>query len=119
MSDTKLRNLTIHVSSATEDYQRAVAEGAPVNILLERIWSLQDWLGRLVDAASDRPGEIDRLLESLRHSITEAVDSGFSPRAPFPVTFPAVMRSRVAIQRSLAELDLMSGGFAFMHAAGV
>jgi hypothetical protein len=117
MSDTELRNLTDHVSSATEDYKRAVAEGAPADIVMERIWLLQDWLGRLVDAASDRPDDVAGLLQSLRSRIAEAVDGGSSQRGPFPVTVPAVMRSRAAIQRSLAELELMTGGFAFAHAA--
>ncbi|HEX4773584.1 MAG TPA: hypothetical protein VH351_22320 [Bryobacteraceae bacterium] len=116
MSDTELRSLTTHVSSATQDYRRAVEEGAPVDIVLERIWFLQDWLGRLVDAASDRSGA--SLPESLRQSIKDTVSSRFSEGGPFPVTVPAVMRSRAAIQKSLAELESMNGGLAFIHAAG-
>jgi hypothetical protein len=116
MSDMELQNLTTHVSSATEDYRRAVEEGAPVNIVMERIWTLQDWLGRLVDVASDRPDDVAGLLESLRETVTDAVDIRFVERGPFPVNVPAVIRSRSAIRRSLAELELMNGGFVFAHA---
>jgi hypothetical protein len=118
MLDAELRNLTIHVSNATKDYHRAVTEGAPVNIVLERIWLLQDWLGRLLDATSDRPCDAKLVLESLRSRVSEAVDSGFAKRGPFPVTVPAVSRSRAMIQEHLAELERLNGGPVLAHAAG-
>jgi len=119
MSDTELRKLTIQVSTATEGYQRAVAEGAPVHILMEKLWTVQDWLARFVDAASDEPDTAADLLESLRPRITtEVSDTVFSGRGPFPVSVAAITRSKAAITRSLTELKLISGGLAFAHSAG-
>jgi hypothetical protein len=111
MDDTELRNLVSHVLNAARGCRNALASAMTVDVILERLWMLQDCLGRLVDAASDEPQDAKNLFWSQRANIVaEVLDSLVISRKAQPANVAAATQSRTAIKKLLLELEHMNDG---------
>ncbi|MBV8811828.1 MAG: hypothetical protein JO033_24420 [Acidobacteriaceae bacterium] len=64
MPSVNIETLCESISTSIANVRIFSRSPAHISEILDSVWSIQDYLGRLVDAASDRPVEVFRLLKS-------------------------------------------------------
>lgn len=118
MNETELRNLAAEIQSAAAASREALAECAPVRTVLERLWLLQDLLGRLVDALSDAPEDAAELWVVAWPTIVDDIRASVISRCGSSLfNLSAVARSRAAIATLTEEVEAMRHGREFAHSA--
>lgn len=90
----------------------------PVPEILNRFWSLQDNLSRLLEAISDYPAQTLEVLEWYPHLLKDVVDVlEFSSRLTSLAQIAGVRQSAEAINNSLLEIQYARQTRAFVTSA--
>ena len=106
MQISDIERLCENVAVSVSEVRAVFRSALPVPEILDRFWSLQDNLSRLLEAITDYPVETLEALESRPRLLGDVVDVlEFSSKLPTLRNIAAVRESADSINNSLLEIQ--------------